>query len=881
MRRYFDLDLGRRGRALMKKLGGAAVAWLPSTLSNLTFWGLDSSAGTPYTRTTNDTARVIDYSGRSGSERQMEPGRAHHYNGSSEYTEVTDHADFDITDHLSVFVRCTNDNATPAADENFFGKWDSNSQQEWAIKLNSSGNLVVTLSSNGTSSGTYTSDSTYTGTALESVGFTFDGGTVVLYVDGSAVAATAASVPSSLHNGTANVTVGCSLATTAATNHWDGLIHDARIYSGTSSSVLSASDMSAIHNDGTVDFANQSLVGHWKCDEGSGSAAYDSSGNGHDGTITGTLSAIHSSNGDNDQYSFQNEVGYSRGTYFEGTTNNYYDLGSRITNGAITALSGACWFNSNQTATRYFFGESGGSGSRIWQVRQTSNGQITIQLSADGSTNTSVSTTGTSIYEDTWTHVAFTYDAGDIKLYINGAEENTGSMASSLFNASTNFKMGSVQTSTMIGSLADVAVEEAVWTPATISAMYSSNTIPSTAWYWPAADGVETQQALRNMTVVGGNQTAHKIPIDQSNTANDIRGIPAQYTGQAPHDAIVNSPCLHLDGSADYVEIADHADFDITDHLSVFVRYTGDLANVPVDEYLISKYDTGSNEREWGLAIGDDEKPFVAFGDATGAFDGSATADSAIDPTAITSLGFTFDGGTVVLYVDGVAVSSTDTSSITSLNNETAPVGLGCIFNSGSAANFLDGILHDARIYEGTSTVLTPAQMQEIHQDATTAFSGQTLVGHWPCVENSGTTIHNTTENDHHGTATLTSEATSWATDQNTYEYLIANGYRVSSGANIPALLDGSSAADGNAITDGPGKLAPGQSLDYTGGEANSPYAQQLNAVTTDTNYVQGDGSDAGDAEFAKTENHGDSKIFTTDAALTGGDLTNADNYVL
>jgi hypothetical protein len=51
------------------------------------------------------------------------------------------------------------------------------------------------------------------------------------------------------------------------------------------------------------------VLGWWKCDEQSGTVAYDSSGNGYHGTITNaTLSTFHATQ---DIWSFQNQVGYN------------------------------------------------------------------------------------------------------------------------------------------------------------------------------------------------------------------------------------------------------------------------------------------------------------------------------------------------------------------------------------------------------------------------------------------------------------------------------------------------------------------------------------------------------------------------------------------
>lgn len=84
-------------------------------------------------------------------------------------------------------------------------------------------------------------------------------------------------------------------------------IYDARLYT----SELSSAQVTAISNRTDTDIPGA----FWfKCDEGDGTTAYDSSGNGNDGTITNaTLSSFHTTNSDVD-YSWLNQVGYSDGT---------------------------------------------------------------------------------------------------------------------------------------------------------------------------------------------------------------------------------------------------------------------------------------------------------------------------------------------------------------------------------------------------------------------------------------------------------------------------------------------------------------------------------------------------------------------------------------
>lgn len=70
-----------------------------------------------------------------------------------------------------------------------------------------------------------------------------------------------------------------------------------------------------------------------------------------------------------------------------------------------------------------------------------------------------------------------------------------------------------------------------------------------------------------------------------------------------------------------------------------------------------------------------------------------------------------------------------------------------------------------------------------------------------PLSEGAGTTIYDVSWNWNHWTAVNTTEASFWGSTQDLYHYNLLNGFRQSWNVKIPALVDGSGAADGNAIT--------------------------------------------------------------------------------
>jgi hypothetical protein len=255
-------------------------------------------------------------------------------------------------------------------------------------------------------------------------------------------------------------------------------------------------------------------------------------------------------------------------------------------------------------------------------------------------------------------------------------------------------------------------------------------------------------------------------PRDESDPTNDIDGNPLQYSGSVypRRPEYRNSYAASFDGANDYVDIPDNTDLNITDKLSVFIRAKNDNAELTSSELLISKYDSGANEREWNFLLNSlTEKLRVSFGNGTGsAINGIWESDSPIDIENWMSYGFTFDGGVLVVYLDGVAISGSVVSgSIPStIYSGTADLAIGSSLSSGSGVNIFEGVLSDARIY--STTILTPAEMLAIH-DGTSTSTGATIEAHYPLTEGAGDTAYDISSNGNHGTINNASTGTEGA----------------------------------------------------------------------------------------------------------------------
>ena len=141
--------------------------------------------------------------------------------------------------------------------------------------------------------------------------------------------------------------------------------------------------------------AQASLVGHWEFDEGSGSTAFDSSGNGFDGTISGAEWVAGGWDG----------TGYCLD--FDGQGSDRVSVGSFNVTGE--AISIACWFKADNLDTpgndpRMVSKAIGGSNEQHWfMVSSSRQGSIKVlrfRLKTDGSTGELKADTATGLIGD-------------------------------------------------------------------------------------------------------------------------------------------------------------------------------------------------------------------------------------------------------------------------------------------------------------------------------------------------------------------------------------------------------------------------------------------------------------------------------------------------
>jgi hypothetical protein len=161
--------------------------------------------------------------------------------------------------------------------------------------------------------------------------------------------------------------------------------------------------------------ANAKLVGWWRFNEGSGSTCTDSSGNGHDGTILGTPQWASGPEGFGTAVVFNPNI-------CQGVDCGVFDPTEGV--GQFTLALWAFWDGTGDF--QHFFTKSNGWGAdtmmfqvELWGAHTdaTYTDRVGVSYQPAGSVPFSV------MPKNVWVHLAWTFDGSNLRLYLNGVDE--------------------------------------------------------------------------------------------------------------------------------------------------------------------------------------------------------------------------------------------------------------------------------------------------------------------------------------------------------------------------------------------------------------------------------------------------------------------------
>lgn len=183
----------------------------------------------------------------------------------------------------------------------------------------------------------------------------------------------------------------------------------------------------------------------------------------------------------------------------------------------------------------------------------------------------------------------------------------------------------------------------------------------------------------------------YKLARDLTQSTNNAQPFIVQ-NGQIVTEN--GKPILDFDGTNDHLRIPDAQMPTPTDKLMVSAVVKNNEEFTSSNEYIFGQYDFGTNDRIFALHFRDTGEIAVNFGDPSdGTYAGRYESSSPVSINTVKTIGFTYDAGTVKLYVNGeeVAGSVTFGSIPSSLFDSDVDWTIGSALNSNSATNLWNG----------------------------------------------------------------------------------------------------------------------------------------------------------------------------------------------
>jgi Concanavalin A-like lectin/glucanases superfamily len=205
--------------------------------------------------------------------------------------------------------------------------------------------------------------------------------------------------------------IGRGLVAGQPDEHWSGEVDDVRMYKG----VLDKDRIAALYDSYPAERAPATLppadLGHWRLDEGTGTAVADASGNGRTATLKGGTGWTGGRDG--------------HAAWLDGTSGFAETAGPVLDTTAAFSMSAWVYLSGDSTDSRTVIGQDGKRVSvfqlqyhgpaKKWAVVAPSN-------DADDTPSFVMTSTEPAAVGE-WTHVAMTYEPrlGHVRLYVNGA----------------------------------------------------------------------------------------------------------------------------------------------------------------------------------------------------------------------------------------------------------------------------------------------------------------------------------------------------------------------------------------------------------------------------------------------------------------------------
>ncbi|MDJ0504089.1 MAG: hypothetical protein PX635_02435, partial [Nostocales cyanobacterium LE14-WE12] len=466
----------------------------------------------------------------------------------------------------------------------------------------------------------------------------------------------------------------------------------------------------------------QGLAGYWNFEEATGNTVNDLTTNKNNGTlINGVQRTVANSN----------PITRPEGKtlYFDGV-NDYINAGTNPSLELSTNLTLEAWINPQQDSRHR--GIVGREGEYLLALSGADN--IIYYAVANSNPGWNWISTGYGVKSNEWSHVAFSYENGRIKTYVNGqliyTYDGVGTIVDAAPTNLDELRIGNRQwnnVDSFKGEIDEVRVWNVTRTQAEIEANLSqklSGKERGLVGYW------------------NFEETSGHIVNDLTTNSNHgmlINGVQRTVANSNPI-ARPEGKALYFDGVNDYIQVGANASLIVSDKftLEAWIKpinqggVEGGIIINKEGEYEIARFSDGTIR--WGLAG-------INWGS-----DWFNTGYVAPD-NQWTHITLSYDKNAVKLYANGQLVHSYDASVTigdywTNLNE--FRIG-------GRQANnpqYFKGEIDEVRVWNVART------QAEIQANLSQRLTGkeQGLVGYWNFEESPGNTVYDLTVNDNDGT---------------------------------------------------------------------------------------------------------------------------------
>ncbi|MBN1169343.1 hypothetical protein JXA63_05665 [Candidatus Woesebacteria bacterium] len=447
------------------------------------------------------------------------------------------------------------------------------------------------------------------------------------------------------------------------------------------------------------------LVGYWKLDETS-SPSYDSSGNGNSGTW-------HNS-ADDSVGKFGNAISLSS------STSDYVSISSSDDLNPTDAVTVALWVKPDDSAKSSWQefvmkAQSNTVSLRQYNIRpQINTGYLQGGVISEDGTALTTTAENVIVPNDTWSHVAMTYDYIDstVRLYMNGklvqTEVEVGGKINTTDGALALGRLGSYSAEYFDGDMDEVRVYNRALSPSEVEKLYSW--APGPVAYWKFDEGSGTGSNAVKDSSGNSNHGTMQSSMTESNW------IAGKY-GKA----------LDFDGSDDYIDSPYGENIDPTTAPHTFMMWV--------------KWDgvVGLNKIFFSSGMDTDDRMYLGIinyswdmGIQSSAW-GTGTTPATTDWTHVTLV---MDGSDASLYINGVFSFSKSYTSYTFNQN----IDIGQDATDVGTYNF-GGSIDEVKIY---NYARTPQQIVE-DMNAGHPAPGSPVgsaIGHWKFDEGYGDTAY-------------------------------------------------------------------------------------------------------------------------------------------